>query len=51
MKNLHLYSVENVDKLAWPEEDYEISKNTPALSILTDFKQHRPRVIDANIQI
>jgi CBS domain containing-hemolysin-like protein len=51
MKNLHLYSAENVDKLAWPEEDYEISKNTPALSILTDFKQHRPRVIDANIQI
>ncbi len=50
MKTLQLYSVESVDKLAWPSEDFEISASTPALSIVTDFKHHKPLVIDANVK-
>ena len=50
MKSLTLYNTESIDKLVWPEEQVSISAKTPALSILTDFRQHRPRVIDANVR-
>ena len=50
MKSLTLYNTKSIDKLVWPEEQYSVSAETPALSILTDFRQHLPRVIDANIK-
>jgi CBS domain containing-hemolysin-like protein len=50
MKTLTLYNTESIDTLVWPEEQYTLSVKTPALSILTDFRQHRPRVIDANVK-
>ena len=50
MKSLTLYNTESIDNLVWPEEQYSVSAKTPALSILTDFRQHRPRVIDANVK-
>jgi CBS domain containing-hemolysin-like protein len=50
MKSLTLYNTESIDKLVWPAEPYSVSAKNPALSILTDFRQHRPRVIDANVK-
>lgn len=50
MKSLTLYNTESIDKLVWPEEQDSVSAKTPALNILTDFRQHRPRVIDANVR-
>ncbi|WP_371195155.1 CBS domain-containing protein [Glaciecola sp. SC05] len=50
MKSLNLYNTESIDTLVWPEEQYSISGKTPALSILTDFRQHTPRVIEANVK-
>jgi len=50
MKNLTLYNTESIDKLVWPDENVSISKNTPALSIFTDFRYNLPRVIGANVK-
>jgi CBS domain containing-hemolysin-like protein len=45
-----LYNTESIDTLVWPEEQNSVPANTPALNILTDFRQHRPRVIDSNVK-
>lgn len=50
MKTLNLYNTEAIDTLVWPQEEYALTVKTPALSILTDFRQHTPRVIDANVK-
>jgi hypothetical protein len=50
MKNLTLYNTESIDELVWPDENLSISKNTPALSIVTDFRYKLPRVIGANVR-
>jgi CBS domain containing-hemolysin-like protein len=50
MKSLPLYNTESIDTLVWPEEQYALSVKTPALTILTDFRQHRPRVIDSGVK-
>jgi CBS domain containing-hemolysin-like protein len=50
MKNLTLYNTESIDELVWPDENLSISKNTPALSIVTDFRYNLPRVIGANVR-
>lgn len=50
MKTLPLYNTETIDTLVWPEEQYAVSAKTPALTIFTDFRQHRPRVIDSNVK-
>jgi CBS domain containing-hemolysin-like protein len=50
MKTLSLYNTESIDTLVWPAEEYALSTKTPALSILTDFRQHTPRVIDASVR-
>ena len=50
MKSMSLYSTESIDKLVWPREQDSVSAKNPALSILTDFRQHIPRVIDANVK-
>ncbi|MFT7228183.1 MAG: CBS domain-containing protein [Methylophilaceae bacterium] len=31
-----------------PEQFYEINMDSPALTILTDFKQHKPLMIDTD---
>lgn len=48
MKNIELYSAEKVDKLVWPDTYRQITEDSPASSILTDFKLHEPLVIDAS---
>jgi CBS domain containing-hemolysin-like protein len=50
MKNLTLYNTESIDELVWPNDQLSVSKNTPALNILTDFRQNLPRVIGANVK-
>ncbi len=50
MKSLTLYSTESIDRLVWPQEQHSVSASTPALSILTDFRKHSPRVIDENVR-
>lgn len=50
MKSLTLYSTDSIDRLVWPEAQSAITGITPALSILTDFRQHQPRVIDAGVK-
>jgi CBS domain containing-hemolysin-like protein len=49
MRSLPLYDVEQVDELAWPENYQEVSINSPALVVLTDFKKHKPLVIDEGV--
>lgn len=48
MKKIHLMSLDNVEHLVQPEDFNEITTNSPALTIFTDFKQHLPLVIDAD---
>ncbi|MEP4548165.1 MAG: CBS domain-containing protein [Saccharospirillum sp.] len=50
MRSLALYNTESIDRLVWPEEQSSITGRTPALSILTDFRQHQPHVIDAGVK-
>ncbi|PCI60201.1 MAG: histidine kinase [Gammaproteobacteria bacterium] len=49
MRSLSLCDVEQVDELAWPENYQEITLNSPALLVLTDFKKHKPLVIDEDV--
>jgi|AntRauTorcE11897_2_1112592.scaffolds.fasta_scaffold65246_1 CBS domain containing-hemolysin-like protein len=50
MGSLKLYNTESIDTLVWPNEHNSVSGRTPALSILTDFRQHQPRVIEAGVK-
>lgn len=48
MKTLALYSVENIDHLVQPTDFSGTTLQSPALSIVTDFKHSAPNMIDAN---
>lgn len=50
MKNLQLHNIDLIDTLAWPTTELFITAKTSALSILTDFTQHRPLVIRSNVK-
>jgi CBS-domain-containing membrane protein len=50
MKNLPLHNIDFIDTLAWPTTELFITAKTSALSILTDFTQHRPLVIRSNVK-
>lgn len=45
---LTLYNTEPVDELIWPSSNNEITLDSTALKVFTDFKKHKPRVIDAS---
>ncbi|EWH08399.1 hypothetical protein DS2_17697 [Catenovulum agarivorans DS-2] len=47
MKNLSLYPVDSHDHLVQPEEFKEINLRSAALEIFTDFKKHKPLMIDS----
>lgn len=49
MKNLHIYNVDTLDHLVQPDEFDEVSEHSSALAILTDFKHHRPHVVEAHL--
>lgn len=46
MKTLALHAIDQIDHLVQPEEFQEITLKSPALDIFTDFKKHRPLMID-----
>jgi CBS domain containing-hemolysin-like protein len=48
MKTLSLLDLEQIDKIATPEQLHEININSPAINIFTDFHQNKPLIIDAS---
>lgn len=48
MHTLPLYKTEQIDKLAWPTVQRQINLHSPALSIVTDFTEQTPQVIDSD---
>jgi len=49
MKNMKLLALSSIDHLVHPEEFDEITINSPAVSVFTDFKKHKPQEIDSDI--
>ncbi len=47
MKSLNLYNTDEIDELAQPTETREITTDSPAMEVFTDFNEHRPLVLDA----
>lgn len=48
MKQLTLYSLDAQDHLVQPDDFISPELNTPALTWLTDFKQHQPTLLEAD---
>jgi CBS domain containing-hemolysin-like protein len=44
----HLYPVDSIDQIAWPESSTGLSLDSPALTLLTDFQYHQPRFVDGH---
>ena len=49
MKKLALYDTETVAELAWPQAKQQITRNSPATQVFTDFYQYEPLVIEASM--
>ncbi len=48
MKHLTLFYTEKNDELARPPRSHEITADSPAMEIFTDFSEHKPLVIDSS---
>jgi CBS domain containing-hemolysin-like protein len=46
MKNLQLHDLDNIDNIVSPEHFEQLSLNSSAISIFTDFKTHKALVIE-----
>ena len=46
MRTIRLFAVDKVAHLVQPDEFHELSLSSPALTIFTDFKSHRPLTIE-----
>ena len=51
MKILNLYPIDHVDHLVTPDEFEQIGLSSSALTIFTDFMQHRPLVLDGSTSV
>lgn len=49
MKTLNIFRVDTVDHLVQPDEFDDVTAESSALTILTDFRSHRPHVVEAHI--
>lgn len=49
MKNMNLITLNSLDHLVHPDEFDEITLSSPAISVFTDFKEHKPLVIESDI--
>ncbi|MFD1215988.1 MULTISPECIES: CBS domain-containing protein [Microbulbifer] len=49
MKKLDFLPLQDFDKLVFPEEFHELTLDSPALSFVTDFKDHHPAVLTASV--
>jgi CBS domain containing-hemolysin-like protein len=45
---LEFHTAAEIDNLVWPENYREISEDSPCLNVFTDFKIHRPLVIESS---
>lgn len=50
MKNLNVFSLAVNDHLVQPEEFADVQDHTSALAILTDFRNHKPHMIDCHLE-
>lgn len=50
MKNLSVFALAVNDHLVQPEEFADIKPDTPALAILTDFRSHKPHLVDGHLE-
>ena len=50
MKNLNVFSLAANDHLVQPEEFSDVQGNTSALAILTDFRSHKPHMVDSHLE-
>lgn len=50
MKNLNVFALAENDHLVQPEEFEDIHGSTSALAILTDFRSHKPHMVDCHLE-
>lgn len=50
MKNLSVFALAANDHLVQPEEFTDVQANTPALAIFTDFRSHKPHMVDSHLE-
>lgn len=50
MKNLSVFALAANDHLVQPEEFEDIHSSTSALAILTDFRNHKPHMVDSHLE-
>lgn len=50
MKNLSVFALAANDHLVQPEEFSDVQPHTPALAILTDFRSHKPPMVDGHLE-
>jgi CBS domain containing-hemolysin-like protein len=48
MKKLDFYPTTNIDELAWPEENYDLTIDSSALLFFTDFQNNKPLVVESS---
>lgn len=51
MKSFNLFALNDQDHLVQPEEFYDLTLDTPAALIITDFKHHKPQMIDSYLTV
>lgn len=49
VKNITIFAVDAIDHLVQPDEFDDVTPESSALNILTDFKSHRPHVVESHI--
>ncbi|MDR7088852.1 MULTISPECIES: CBS domain-containing protein [Cellvibrio] len=50
MKNLNVFALAASDHLVQPEEFSDVQATTSALAILTDFRSHKPHMVDSHLE-
>lgn len=50
MKTLTYVTTKSVNELTWPEVNHNLGLYSPALRVLTDFKETTPRLIEPNVR-
>jgi CBS domain containing-hemolysin-like protein len=50
MKSLTLFSPNQFDHLVQPEEFNDLRADSPAIHLLSDFRQHKPHMIDSHVK-
>ncbi len=49
MKSLKFFPQHKNDHLIQPEEFYDLHPDSPAINLLSDFRQHKPHMIDSHL--